>query len=87
MSAGYWVLICFGVICMLAGPIGYRVLYRQKSSLTKKRWNLYTALCGLLFLMGVILLIVLGLQYPLEPPPYSDRFDPRGHRQLFFYRR
>ena len=82
MPAGYWVMIWFSVACVLASPIGYRLLSTQRGVLTKGRWRLYSILCLVLFLLGLALLVALGLQYPVEPQIYGGGWGNDENRQV-----
>jgi uncharacterized BrkB/YihY/UPF0761 family membrane protein len=68
----YWVMVWFAVLCMLAAPIGYRRLHASRERIGPRRWRLAARLCGLLFCLGLLLLIALGLLYPKQAPLLPD---------------
>ncbi len=72
MSPAYWVAVWFAVLCMLAAPIGYRRLHAARERMNPRRQRLAVRLCGLLFCLGFLLLIALGLLYPKMVPVWPD---------------
>lgn len=85
MPASYWVMIWFSVACMLASPVGYRLLSKHRETFSRGRWRLYAGLCLLLFLLGIALLIALGLQYPVTPRMFSSGYGGDSNRNVLLH--